>query len=386
MFTRKVLARIGALLAVSALLSLTITPIQAAGPQPNWQLPFQNGQTWRANAPHHDEGEKGTASTWGSIDFGPQSGASNRKVVAIAAGTVFKKTCSNGGWYMGVDHGNGWKSTYYHLSNVQSGLVGKKVAVGTYLGDASTATPCGGSASAPHVHLTIYKDGGFTNVNGYKFGNYKVITGAETYVGRWVNASNGSLAFNVPRPGYMVGSLKSTTAAPPALKSLTSTPRPSVSASNSAPSKLNASTGSWAPGPVALNRQWQVNGANIAGATGTSFTPTASHFGKKVRLKVTGSKAGYNSNTQYSIEFFIAKVVNKPAYQYVNIRQSANASSAYLGKINASKLVAVQCYATGSQVTGPYSKSKLWYKIPGGGWVAEALLETNSNNAVVPKC
>ncbi|WP_333615289.1 M23 family metallopeptidase [Glutamicibacter sp.] len=322
------------------------------------------------------------------MDFGPTA-TSNHKVVAIASGIVYKHSCSNGNWYLGIKHGNGWKSTYYHLSNVQSGLVGKQVSAGAYLGQASTTAPCGGAASAPHVHLTILKDNDYTNVNNFKFGNYKVVTGSETYVGKWVDAKTNALKFNVPRPGYMTGALKSTTAAPapvPPLKNLTNAPRPATWASNSAPGKLNSSIGTWAPGPVVVKRQWLRNGGNITGATGSSYTITGSDFGKKVRLKVTGSKAGFNSKATYSTEYFAAKVVNKPAWKYVNIRKSPSASSTYLGRVSADKMVAIQCYAWGSKVTGPYSKSTMWYKIPGGGWVAEALLETKSNSAVVPKC
>ncbi|MGR6900395.1 M23 family metallopeptidase [Glutamicibacter sp. V16R2B1] len=385
MSKHSLLTKIGTIAASAALLTLGMTPVQAAGPPPNWRLPFQNGQSWKANAPHDFEGEKGSAAQWGSIDFGPQNGAANRKVVSIAAGKVYKISCS-GGWYLGVDHGNGWKSTYYHLTSQQSGLIGKTVPAGTWLGDAGNATPCGGKSYAPHVHLTILKDNAYTNVNNFKFGNYRIVTGSETYVGKWVDAKTGALVLNVPRPGYMVGALRSTTAAPPPLKNLTAAPKPGTWATNSAPGRINSSVGSWQPYPVAVSRQWQRNGANIPGARGSSYSLTGSDYGRKVRLRMVGSKAGYNSRTVYSAEYFAAKVVNKPAYQYVNIRKSPTASSAYLGRIYAGRMIAIQCYQWGSAVTGPYSRSTIWYKIPGAGWVSEALLETNSNNPVVPRC
>lgn len=383
MSRRSIFAKIGVAAASAGLLAAGLSaPAQAAGAQPNWQLPFQDGQVWQANAPHHTEGEKGTAKDWSSIDFGPKAG-SNWKVVAAASGKVFKKYCGSN-WYLGIDHGNGWKSTYYHLTNVQSGLVGKTVPVGTYLGQAGTATPCGGKAYAPHVHLTIYKDGGFTNINNFKFGNYRVGTGAETYVGKWMHA-DGRLAFNVPRPGNMTGSLKSTTRSGPPLKTLTSS-TPSVWASKTAPGTLSSSRGYWGPSGVSLKNQWQVNGTNVAGATGGGFVLRGVDFGKKVQLRVTGSKTGYATKSTYSKPVFVAKVVNRPGWVYVNMRSQPTAASGYLGRIGAGKLVGIQCHVYGQRVQGPYGTSTIWYKIPGVGWVADALLETNSNNPVVPKC
>ena len=383
MSKRSLFAKMGVAVAAAGLLAAGLTaPSQAAGTQPNWQLPFQDGQVWKANAPHHDEGEKGTASSWSSIDFGPSAG-SNWKVVSVAAGKVFKKTCGSN-WYLGIDHGNGWKTSYYHLTNVQSGLVGKTVPAGTYLGQAGTATPCGGSASSPQVHLTIYKDGKLTNINNFRFGNYKVGTGSETYVGKWMHA-DGRLAFNVPWPGYMVGALKSTTRSGPPLKALSSS-TPTVNASKSAPATLSASRGAWGPSGVQLTNQWLLKGVNISGATGGTYTIKASDFGKKIQVRVTGTKAGYATKSTSSKEVFAAKVVNRPGWTYVNMRANPTAASTYLGRINGGKMAAVQCHVQGQRVQGPYGTSTIWYRIPGAGWVADALLETNSNNPVVPKC
>jgi hypothetical protein len=204
-----------ALVAVAVALALAMNSFvlpqtaAAAGPMPAWQLPFEDGQTWTANGPHHMDGNYGTAATWGSLDFGPSS--ANRKVVAVAAGTAYKVSCKSGsGWYLGIDHGNGWRSTYYHLSNQQEGLIGKQVQAGAYLGDASRAVPCGGTATADHVHLTILKDNAYTNVSGFQFGNYRVYAGGGAYLGSWKDLS-GNTVISVPSSGYMTGGLKSTT-------------------------------------------------------------------------------------------------------------------------------------------------------------------------------
>lgn len=169
-------------------------------------------------------------------------------------------------------------------------------------------------------------------------------------------------------------------------KPLTSTPRPTAKASNSNTSKLTASVATWKPATVTLKYQWQRNGSNISGANSKSYSLTNSDYGKKVRLRVTGSKSGFTSKSTYSKDFFAAKVTSRSGYRYVNIRGSSSASSKLLGTAPSGRMVALECYASGSSVTGPYGKSTRWYRIPGGGWVADALLETNTNSAVTPRC
>jgi hypothetical protein len=99
-------------------------------------------------------------------------------------------------FYLGVDHGNGWKSTYYHLANQQAGLIGKSVSAGTYLGDADRQTPCGGSASFNHVHLTVTADGKPVAVSGFRFGGYTAYSSGSDYYGYWTNSAGAKVLTN----------------------------------------------------------------------------------------------------------------------------------------------------------------------------------------------
>ena len=58
-------------------------------------------------------------------------------------------------------------------------------------------------------------------------------------------------------------------------------------------SKLTATAGSWGPSPVALKYQWKANGANISGATATTYTVPATMYGKRISVTVSGTKADY---------------------------------------------------------------------------------------------
>jgi Ricin-type beta-trefoil lectin domain-like/Peptidase family M23 len=192
-------------LVLVAVAGLGQNPAHAAGARPYFQLPFQLGQTWKAGAPHTNGGNN--VGSRGSLDFGPTG--TNKSVVAIAAGTVYRISCS-GGSYLGVDHGNGWKSTYYHLTSQQTSLIGKRVAAGTVLGNAGRAVPCGGSASFDHVHLTVLRDGVPTNISGFLFGVYRVYSSGKDYYGYWNNLS-GTRTLTVS--GLATVGLKSTTQA-----------------------------------------------------------------------------------------------------------------------------------------------------------------------------
>lgn len=58
---------------------------------------------------------------------------------------------------------------------------------------------------------------------------------------------------------------------------------------------LTAVSGSWGPRPVTMAYQWYRSGKAIAGATKAKYVPTLTDKGKKLTVKVTGTKAGYTA-------------------------------------------------------------------------------------------
>ena len=152
---------------------------------PKWRLPYAPGQSWAAGGPHANSG--GTAGARGSIDFGPRAGG-DRRVLAIADGTVYRVQCGSGS-YLGITHAGGWQSTYYHLVNYQNQLVGTQVKAGTYLGDVGRTVPCGGGANFDHVHLVIRRAGIPVSVEGMRFGDYTARSSGTDYWGFWTDAA-----------------------------------------------------------------------------------------------------------------------------------------------------------------------------------------------------
>lgn len=148
---------------------------------PDWQLPWRVGESWQAGAPH------GTNN--GSLDFGPVGGVGN--VAAIASGTVGWFQCDDGGRYLQIEHGDGWMSTYYHLTEIRTELVGDWVEAGTIVGAAGNAVPCGGRSTFAHVHLVIWRASERQNADGLSIGGYTVHAGAEPYWGYWTDDATG---------------------------------------------------------------------------------------------------------------------------------------------------------------------------------------------------
>jgi hypothetical protein len=75
---------------------------------------------------------------------------------------------------------------------------------------------------------------------------------------------------------------------------------PTITGTTKVGSTLTARAGTWAPTPVTLSHQWLRNGVAISGATATTYKLTSTDKGKRISVRVTGSKTGYNTLTQTS--------------------------------------------------------------------------------------
>lgn len=133
---------------------------QPPSPAPRLGLPFAVGETWTASGTHDwnppvAAGVVTTSVSRSSIDFSGgtlPTGGSTTTVRAAAAGTVRITSC---GLVM-IDHGSNLWTSYYHINKSASITSGVTVAAGTPLGTIGTVITCGGSASSPHVHFTIW--------------------------------------------------------------------------------------------------------------------------------------------------------------------------------------------------------------------------------------
>ncbi|MFG3037866.1 hypothetical protein ACGFYZ_13245 [Streptomyces sp. NPDC048330] len=93
---------------------------------------------------------------------------------------------------------------------------------------------------------------------------------------------------------------------------LSATAAPSVVGTAVVGGTVTAKAGTWSPAPEAYAYQWKADGADVAGATGASYTVPAALFGKQLSVAVTARKAGHPVVTATSAAVVVKGVAPKP--------------------------------------------------------------------------
>lgn len=84
------------------------------------------------------------------------------------------------------------------------------------------------------------------------------------------------------------------------LQPWTQAPDPTIDGVTRVGSTLTAKTGSWNPTPTSFEYQWYRSGQAIDGATAASYKPVTDDAGKKITVKVTALKDGYQKVSRTS--------------------------------------------------------------------------------------
>jgi hypothetical protein len=107
------------------------------------------------------------------------------------------------------------------------------------------------------------------------------------------------------KAGYQSATLTSARVLIKASK-LSKTPTPTISGTTKAGKTLSAKAGTWDSG-VKLSYQWLRNGVAIKGATKTTYKLATADKGKKISVRVTGTKSGYETAVKTSAAKTISK-------------------------------------------------------------------------------
>lgn len=139
-------------------------------------LPWSQGSVWPMGGGPH--GYSGSTRPFSSLDFGGQG-----SVRSAGPGRVYKSCVKNGSALVTVVHDNGYRTSYYHMTNLTTLADGSAVQTGTYLGATGTALPCGGSANGAHVHFSLLSGTSYVSVHGKTIGGWTFYEGATAYKG-----------------------------------------------------------------------------------------------------------------------------------------------------------------------------------------------------------
>ncbi len=132
---------------------------------------------------------------------------------------------------------------------------------------------------------------------------------------------------------------------------------PTVSGKAKAGLTLTADPGTWTEGAT-LSYQWYANGKKISGATKATYKPGKAQIGKKITVKVTGKKSGYNTETKTSSA--TAKVAKYSKLKTATPKTSGTAKAgitltAKPGTWTAGTTLTYQWYANGKKISGATS-------------------------------
>lgn len=137
--------------------------------------------------------------------------------------------------------------------------------------------------------------------------NGKQISGANDETYKLVGADRGKhikVKVNAVFVGY-AGISRTSKATSKVKAGILTTKRPTITTLGWT---ATATPGAWTPAPVTLKYQWFLGSKRIKGATAATFVIPTSYVGKQIRVRVTGTKAGYTPVVRFSKRFRVTGV------------------------------------------------------------------------------
>jgi hypothetical protein len=185
---------------------------------------------------------------------------------------------------------------------------------------ASSSTICSGT----NVTFTATPTNGGTTPTYQWKNNGTAITGATNATYSSTTLANGNLITCVMTPAAPCNSSSATSNTITMVVNTVVTPSVSISASSSTICSGGSATFTATPinGGSAPTYQWKLNGSNIIGATGASYTSSSFSNGDVVSVVMTSSAACYTSQTATSNS--VTMIVNQNLVPSVSIAASVN--------------------------------------------------------------
>ncbi|QDQ28057.1 M23 family metallopeptidase [Chitinimonas arctica] len=132
-----------------------------------------------------------------------------------------------------------------------------------------------------------------------------------------------------------------------------------------------------------------VNGKTLGGwqffETGTAYQGYAMRNGRRVNQG--GSLINYGSGTTTPPQTGKTVTVKTPeANRLANLRSAPKLSASILGTARNGDRIQIVCHAYGDWVDGTWGRTQLWNRLAAGSWISDGLVDTGSNQPIVPLC
>lgn len=146
---------------------------------------------------------------------------------------------------------------------------------------------------------------------------------------------------------------------PPTMKDFSKSYAPTISGTAKVGKTLSASSRSWSPKVTGKAWQWQRNGVDITGATSYKYKLAADDLGATITVKLTGSKAGYNSVTKTSkaTKIVTPGTITRGKVKITGTRRVGRALTASTSKWTSGVTFGYQWYRSGIAVQGATAKT-----------------------------
>lgn len=215
--SRAIKVVLAALVAVGTIVLPPTTPVRAAnqgGPQ--LSLPWPTGNNFWFFGPHNWADV--TSAPWNSLDISILGGKVSPVLAARGGYAHFDGCNPSTGGFVRLDHGDGWETTYYHMTGIPV-TDGQWVNRGDFVGNTGTIDQTnggckGGTANGAHVHFSVWyvsaPNGCATfdvnntrcqvDLNNFPIGDWVVTRGNVQYGGCFTSIVDSSLQKCVPEP------------------------------------------------------------------------------------------------------------------------------------------------------------------------------------------
>lgn len=187
------------------------------------------------------------------------------------------------------------------------------------------------------------------------------------------------------KAGYASASSTSKATAAIAKGSLASS-TPKITGTNKVGNKLKADAGKWTSGTT-LNYQWYCGGSAIKGATKTSYLLVGTDAGKRITVKVTGTKTGYATvaKTSKATAAITKAKLTSSTPKITGTKTVGHKLKAATGKWTSGTTLKYQWYRSGSAIKGATKASHALVGADAGKRITVKVTGTKTGYTTVAK-